>query len=63
MKILLVFFFLFFSSSVFSQNFLEDSSSRCTESYDGSSVSCGGQSSRCIESYDGSDVSCGGLGD
>ena len=61
-KILILLFSILISNHSFSGdlNFLENSSSRCQNSLDGSSVSCGGQTSRCQNSLDGSSVSCGG---
>ena len=58
MKIILIFFVLILSSSLFAIS-LENSYSGCSHGADGS-VSCGGQYSGCSHGADGS-VSCGGF--
>tara|TARA_Y100000588_G_C13508256_1_gene608273 strand:- start:112 stop:459 length:348 start_codon:yes stop_codon:yes gene_type:complete len=53
--------FCFLCENIYAEeDYLNNSSSTCAYSRDGSSVSCGGQSMNCAYSRDGSDVSCGG---
>ena len=54
--------FCFLCENIYAEeDYLNNSSSTCAYSRDGSDVSCGGQTSTCAYSRDGSDVSCGGL--